>query len=179
MTCRPRQKLTAIVLGALTLGGCADQSMRVQKRYETYGPAALWTDGTEARPLPFGVVAQGDREREQALKVPPEAAAELLQRGHERYDIFCSPCHGLAGDGDGMIVARGFPKPPSYHEARLRAASAQHIVDVISHGYGVMYSYAARVSPRDRWAITAYIRALQLARHAELAQVPEAREKLP
>ncbi len=78
-----------------------------------------------------------------------------------------------------MIVARGFPKPPSYHTARLRAAPAQHFVDVITNGYGVMYSYAARVEPQDRWAIAAYIRALQLSQGAQVASVPDAREKLP
>ncbi len=104
----------------------------------------------------------------------------LLERGRQRFDIFCAPCHGPVGDGDGMIVRRGFPHPPSYHGARLRAAPASHFLDVITHGHGVMYSYAARVAPADRWAIIAYIRALQLSRGGvALAAVPEARERLP
>ncbi len=102
-----------------------------------------------------------------------------MQRGHERYYIYCSPCHGLDGKGDGMIVERGFPKPPSYHTDRLRAAPARHFFDVITKGYGVMYPYAARVTPEDRWAIVAYVRALQMSQQARLSDVPEAREKLP
>jgi mono/diheme cytochrome c family protein len=163
----------------LALAGCKDQSMRQQNRYDVFEPAALWPNGTEARPLPEGVVAQGDIARAEEAAVPPEATPTLLRRGHERYDIFCSPCHGLAGYGDGMIVARGFPAPPSYHTARLRAAPARHFFDVVTNGYGVMYSYAARVDPRDRWAIVAYIRALQLSQSAQVASVPDAREKLP
>jgi mono/diheme cytochrome c family protein len=88
----------------------------------------------------------------------------LIERGRERFNINCAPCHGFAGDGDGMIVSRGFPQPPSYHIDRLRSAPDGHFYDVISNGYGVMYSYADRVEPRDRWAITAYIRALQRTR---------------
>ena len=169
----------ALLLSALALAGCADQSMREQKRYDTYEPAALWPDGTAARPLPEGAVAQGDLARAAALAQPPAVTRALLRRGQERYEIFCTPCHGLAGYGDGMIVARGFPKPPSYHTARLRAAPAQYFVDVTTNGYGVMSAYAARVEPQDRWAIAAYIRALQLSQGAQVASVPGAREKLP
>ena len=113
------------------------------------------------------------------LAKPPAVDAQLLARGQERYDIYCSPCHGLSGNGDGMIVQRGFPAPPSYHTARLRAAPAQHFFDVITNGYGVMYSYASRVEPRDRWAIVAYVRALQESQSAKLADMPELRSKLP
>lgn len=173
-----RRKLT-LMLALLAVAGCQDQSMRQQKRYDTFEPAGLWRDGAAARPLPDGVVAQGDQSREEALARPPVMTLALLQRGRERYEIFCTPCHGLAGYGDGMIVARGFPAPPSYHSARLRAAPAQHFVDVISRGYGVMYPYASRVEPQDRWAIAAYIRALQLSQGAKVASLPELREKLP
>ena len=106
------------------------------------------------------------------------STAELLARGQERYGIFCAACHGLAGDGDGIIVAHGFPAPPSYHIDRLLAAPAQHFYDVITRGYGVMFSYADRVDAQDRWAIAAYIRALQLSRRVTLAEVPEAAEKI-
>ncbi|MGY3487113.1 mono/diheme cytochrome c family protein [Bradyrhizobium sp. USDA 4011] len=164
---------------ALLLAGCNDISMTQQKRYDTYAPAALFPDGTEAQALPAGVVAQGDLSRAEEIATPPKVDASLLARGQERYDIYCSPCHGLSGDGDGMIVRRGFPAPPSYHSARLRAAPAQHFFDVISHGYGVMYAYGARVEPRDRWAIVAYIRALQESRTARLAGEPELKDKLP
>ena len=173
-------KRVAIAIGAFALlAGCADQSMRQQKRYETYGAAGLWPDGTSARPLPAGTVAQSDPQRKAARDAPPPITQASIERGRERYDIYCSPCHGLDGNGDGMIVQRGFPKPPSYAEARLRAAPAQHFFDVITNGYGVMYSYAARVTPEDRWAIVAYVRSLQLAQQARLADAPEAREKLP
>jgi mono/diheme cytochrome c family protein len=95
-----------------------------------------------------------------------------LERGRERFDIFCSPCHSIAGDGDGMVPRRGFPHPPSYHTPRLRNAPDAHFYDVISQGYGLMYSYADRVAPADRWAIVAYIRALQLSQDARLRDVP-------
>ncbi len=102
--------------------------------------------------------------KDYANPLPPTAA--LLQRGRERFDIYCAPCHGRSGYGDGMVVRRGFPAPPSYHTDALRHAPDSHFYQVITHGYGVMYPYAARVSPRDRWAIVAYIRALQLSQHA-------------
>jgi mono/diheme cytochrome c family protein len=152
--------------------------MTQQKRDSTYAPAKLWSDGTAAQPLPEHVVAQGDLARDRAATAAPAVSPELLLRGRERFDIYCSPCHGLDGKGDGIVAARGFPHPPSFFEARLMAAPASQFYDAISKGYGVMYSYAARVKPRDRWAIVAYIRALQLSQHMTLAQVPEARERL-
>lgn len=169
----------ALLLAVLLIAGCKDQSMRQQNRYDVYEPAALWSDGTEARPLPEGTVSRSDLASAQEADHPPAVDAALLRRGQERYQIFCTPCHGAAGFGDGMIVARGFPAPPSYHTARLRAAPAQHFFDVITNGYGVMYSYAARVPPQDRWAIVAYIRALQLSHHAQVASVPDASKRLP
>lgn len=169
----------AAVVAVLTVVACDDQSMRLQKRYETEAPSPLWPDGTSARPLPEGVIARGAVAHREALAHAPSVTPELIARGRERYGIYCSPCHGLSGHGDGMIVARGFPAPPSYHSARLRAAAPEHLVDVITNGYGVMYPYAARVAPRDRWAITAYIRALQLSQAARVADDPDLREKLP
>lgn len=168
----------AFVLLTLALGGC-DQSMTVQPRYRAYARADLWPDGTAARPLPEHTVAQGDVARDAALANPPPVTAALIARGQDRFDIYCAPCHGLGGMGDGMVVQRGFPAPPSFASPRLRAASARHIVDVITNGYGVMYSYAARVAPADRWAIVAYVRALQAAGGVPLADVPDARDKLP
>ena len=166
------RRAATIAALALLLAGC-DVSMTQQRKYTTYAPARLWSDGTSARPLPAGVVAQGDGARFAAAQTPPPVSAALLARGRERFDAFCSPCHGLAGDGDGVVVAHGFPRPPSYHIDRLLAAPAQHFYDVITRGYGVMYSYADRVDPHDRWAIAAYIRALQLSRRATVAQAPE------
>jgi mono/diheme cytochrome c family protein len=108
------------------------------------------------------------------LQNPLPVTMELLQRGRERFDIFCAPCHGYDGNGDGMVVRRGFPKPPSYHTSGLRQAPDSHLFEVITHGYGAMYPYAERVTPDDRWAIVAYIRALQLSRNAPLDAVPAA-----
>ncbi|WP_426435559.1 c-type cytochrome [Bradyrhizobium genosp. P] len=174
-----RRRILFCFPAALLLAGCHDDSMTRQNRYGTYTRAALFPDGTEAQAPPPGVVALGDLARaDQAAKAPP-VDAQLLVRGHERYDIYCSPCHGLSGDGDGMIVRRGFPAPPSYHIARLREAPAQHFFDVIADGYGVMYSYASRVEPRDRWAIVAYLRALQQSRYTRLADAPQSWSKLP
>jgi len=171
-------RLVTIMALAALLSGC-DVSMTQQNKYGTYSQAPLWDDDTAARPLPPHTVAQGDLARDAAEKRPPPATPALLARGQQRFDIYCSPCHGLAGDGDGMIVRRGFPAPPSYHQARLLAAPASHFYDVITHGYGAMYSYADRVDPGDRWAIVAYIRALQLQRRATVALAPEAEQKLP
>lgn len=153
--------------------------MRQQNRYDVYAPAPLWPEGSEARPLPENVVSRGDLALWQEAGHAPTADPELLRRGQERYQIFCTPCHGIAGFGDGVVIARGFPAPPSYHTSRLRAAPARHFFEVITNGYGAMYSYAARVPPRDRWAIVAYIRALQLSQRADLASAPEAEERLP
>jgi mono/diheme cytochrome c family protein len=117
---------------------------------------------------PAGTVATDDK----LVHPPPPVTLALLQRGRERFDIYCAPCHGYDGRGDGMIVRRGFPTPPSYHTERLREAPIQHFYDVITNGYGVMFSYAARVAPSDRWAIIAYIRALQASTMANLTDVP-------
>jgi mono/diheme cytochrome c family protein len=165
------------LLLVLPVAGCG-LSMTEQRKYTTYEPATLWPNGSSAQPLPANVVAQGAVARHDDETKPPPVTLALLERGRERFGIYCSPCHGLAGDGDGIVVAHGFPAPPSYHIARLLAAPAQHFFDVITDGYGVMYSYADRVEPHDRWAIAAYIRALQLSRHAKMAQVPEAKDKL-
>jgi len=105
--------------------------------------------------------------------LPPITAA-LLARGRDRFDVFCSPCHGVAGDGDGFVVRRGFPAPPSYHTDRLRSASDAHLYAVITNGYGAMYPYANRLTPPDRMAVVAYIRALQLSQHASVDAVPPA-----
>lgn len=132
-------------------------------------------------------LAQGDAHEVRYTNPLPVTLA-LLQRGRERFDIYCGPCHGSSGAGDGMIVRRGFPAPPSYHTERLRNAPDSHFYQVISNGYGIMYPYADRVAPRDRWAIVAYIRALQLSQHvprdrldaqdrARLAALPAASER--
>lgn len=164
-----RTAATAVAL-ALLLAGC-DQNMDVQPKYSGYSPAPLFRAGTLRNP-PEGTVAREDLEHEAQIKNKPQLTSELLRRGQQRFNIFCSPCHGASGDGDGMIVQRGMPRPTSYHIDRLRAADDQYLFDVITNGHGAMYSYAARVPPRDRWAIVGYIRALQLARHASIDDVP-------
>lgn len=169
--------IVTVIAAGLALAGC-DLSMTQQRKLKTYAPTSLWPDGSSARPLPDHVVAQGDVQRAATAKAPPPVTAELLTRGQQRFGIFCSPCHGLAGDGDGIIVAHGFPAPPSYHIDRLLEAPAQHFYDVMTNGYGVMFSYADRVDERDRWAIAAYIRALQLSRRATVAEVTDAAEKI-
>lgn len=174
-----RRALPLLLPLLATLGACEDQSMRQQARYEVYGKAPLFPDHAEARRPPEGTVAIGALERETALREPPPVDAALLERGRQRYDAICTPCHGYTGHGDGMVVQRGFPAPPSYHDDRLRAAPAAYFVDVITRGYGVMYAYANRVEPRDRWAIAAYIRALQLSQGARVAEAPGLAEKLP
>ncbi len=130
------------------------------------------------KPAP-GTVARGDLARDRQKTEKPPLTAALLERGREQFNIFCAPCHSRTGDGDGMIVHRGMPRPPSYHQGRLRSAPDQHFFDVMTNGYGAMYSYASRVQPADRWAITAYIRALQLSQYATLDLVPaQERERL-
>ena len=167
------------ILLSLGLGACDDVSMAHQKKDRTYAPSSVWSDGASARPLPEGTVAQGDLARENATNVPPVVTSGLLARGRRRYEIFCTPCHGLTGEGDGIVVKRGFPAPPPFDLARLRQAPAQYFFDVISQGYGVMYPFASHVPPEDRWSIVVYVRALQLAGQAPVALIPEATEKLP
>jgi mono/diheme cytochrome c family protein len=169
-------KRFAVALLVLALVSC-DESMDSQNRLKTYGAADgidAWPAAGEALPRVAGTVAQGDLDREAAIAEPPAVSLALVQRGRERYGIYCAACHGLTGDGDGMVVQRGFPAPPSYHTDRLRQAPVQHFYDVMTNGYGAMYSFANRVQPADRWAIAAYIRALQRSQNATVAQVPDA-----
>jgi mono/diheme cytochrome c family protein len=162
------------LLGLLALlAACGQYSMANQKKYESYEQAALFLDdSTMQEPVP-GTVWRGELAARAVLEHRPPMTVALLRRGQERFDIFCAPCHGRAGDGQGVIVQRGFPPPPSYHTDALRNAPDQHFLDVIQNGYGVMYSYAERVPPPDRWAIVAYIRALQLGQRAVVAELPE------
>jgi mono/diheme cytochrome c family protein len=161
---------TVLLLAVVSLAAC-DQNMDVQPHYREYAPAPLFRGGTLRVP-PAGSVARDDPARDRTVTSRPALTAELLNRGQERFAIFCSPCHGAGGDGNGIIVQRGMPRPTSYHDDRLRTADDQHFFDVITNGYGAMYSYASRVPPGDRWAIVAYIRALQLSRHATIEDVP-------
>jgi mono/diheme cytochrome c family protein len=162
------------LMSAIATAGCVDQSMTHQPHYGPNAPASIFANGSAAQTPPEGALSQGDRERFEASTQRPSVDLALLARGRERFGIFCAPCHGFEGDGDGAIVRRGFPRPPSYYEPRLMQADAQHFFDTITNGFGVMYAYGSRIGPRDRWAIVAYIRALQQSRSATLAEAPEA-----
>jgi mono/diheme cytochrome c family protein len=157
-----------VVSSCLALGGCYDASMTKQRKYSAYAPSSLWSDGTSARAPPAGTVALGDLALDREANDPPPATPALLARGRQRYAIFCAPCHGDDGRGDGIVVKRGFPKPPPFDLSRLREASGRRLFDVITHGVGVMYPYASMIAPTDRWAIVAYIRAIQLAEGASV-----------
>ena len=175
----------------LLVAGCdLRQRMFDQPKYEPLERSAFFDDGLSSRqPVP-GTVArgqlrldthfhQGTIEGELATSLP--AAIELdyglLKRGQERYDIFCAPCHDRTGRGNGMIVQRGLKQPASLHEDRMREAPIGHFYDVITNGFGAMYSYASRIPAEDRWAIAAYIRALQFSQNAEFEQLPEADQR--
>ncbi len=170
----------------LLLGGCSlKQDMALQPKNRPLSPSDFFTDGRSERPLLENTVARGSL-ADDALFVPKESNSfplpvtlELLERGEGRYKIFCTPCHGLQGDGNGMIAMRGMKHPPSYHQERLRQVPTGYIYDVITNGFGAMYGYSAQIPPRDRWAIIAYVRALQLSRNAKVADLPAGlREKV-
>jgi hypothetical protein len=188
-------RVLLMVLCLLVLSGCNVWPLRMadQPRYDPLEPSTLFADGTSAQPLPPNTMPRGEWGRtilddrlytgkvngEYAERIPLTVDRAFLLRGQERFNIFCSPCHGRVGDGQGMIVQRGFPQPPSFHTDRLRQQPVGYFYDVISNGFGVMYSYASRIPPQDRWAIVAYIRALQLSQNATLDNVPaDARDKL-
>lgn len=172
----PRRSFFTIAL--LALAACGND-MRDQPRYDPLAAAPGWPNDQSARVPAEGTVARDDPPGSRPETLPEPLSRALLERGGERFDIFCSPCHGGTGYGDGMIVQRGFPAPPSLHSARLRDAPLRHFYDVIGDGFGRMYAYGARVPPEDRWAIAAYIRALQLSQHATLDDLtPEQRKDL-
>ncbi len=148
-----------MLLALLALAGCKKFDMAAQPKNRTWDASSFLPQGRVMQPPPSGSVAHGLPGDDVAA--PSVITAALLRRGRERYGIYCTPCHAASGDGSGMIVERGFPRPPPLYAERLRQAPASHFYDVMTHGYGVMYSYAARVAPSDRWAIAAYIRALQ------------------
>ena len=174
--------LGSVAVALVALVGC-QQKMAEQPRYEPLAPSTFFPDGRSSRPLVPGTVARGQLQTDEqfytgqsggrpADTFPSPVTRQVLERGQERYDIYCSPCHGRLGTGDGMIVRRGLCCPPSFHLDRLREAPVGHFFDVITHGFGAMASYAAQVPPADRWAITAYIRALQLSQRTALVDLP-------
>jgi len=173
-----------LVAGLVLLAGCAENEMDKQPKYQRpFQASTFFTDGRSARPLVQGTVARGQLQADQAYyagksgdlfidEIPRKVDAKLLAFGRERFNIYCAPCHSQTGDGQGMIVKRGFSPPPSFHQDRLRDAPAGHFFHVITNGYGAMYSYASRIPVDDRWAIVAYIRALQLSQNARIDDVP-------
>jgi mono/diheme cytochrome c family protein len=164
--------------------------MHDNPRYEPLEANAQYADGRSQRMPVANTVARGQlREDEHyyggkvngqlAADFPMPVSAELMLRGQERFNVFCSPCHGRTGKGDGMVVRRGYRAPMSFHDPRLRDAPPGYVFDVITHGFGAMPDYASQIRAEDRWAIVAYMRALQLAGYATLADVPAAeRERL-
>jgi hypothetical protein len=173
-------------LAVFTAGCQIRQDMADQPKNRPLSPSPFFDDGRSERPLLENSVARGSIADDE-LFVPKESNAfplpltpELLKRGQERYKIFCTPCHGLQGDGNGMVSMRGMKHPPSYHDARLRQVPNGYIYDVITNGFGGMLGYSAQIPAADRWAIVAYVRALQLSRNVPASELPPGvREKLP
>jgi hypothetical protein len=185
---------TSRFLGAACAAACVffgagcdalKQDMANQPKNKPLSPSEFFDDGRSERPLVENTVARGSIADDE-LFVPKDSNSfplpvnqKLLERGEERYKIFCTPCHGLQGDGNGMISVRGMKHPPSFHQDRLRQAPNGYFFDNITNGFGAMYGYSAQIPPRDRWAIVAYVRALQLSRNMKAADLPaELREKL-
>lgn len=184
--CRTIQICGSMSFLLLLVTGCElRQRMFDQPKYEPLERSTFFADGLSARqPVP-GTVARGqlrldthlhlgtiEGELAETLPTNIELDYGLLKRGQERYDIFCAPCHDRTGRGNGMIVQRGLKQPPSMHEDRLREAPIGHFFDVMTNGFGAMYSYSSRIPVEDRWAIAAYIRALQFSQNAEFDQLP-------
>jgi mono/diheme cytochrome c family protein len=189
-----RQYGTSIVilLAALVfvsgLPGC-HEDMYDQKKYKPLASSEFYRDGQSSRPLVEGTVVHRDHSDDGVIatglvdgkpsEVFPLALSEaMVRRGQERFNIFCSPCHGRTGDGGGMIVQRGFPRPPSFYADSIRALPVGRYVDVIAHGFGRMYSYADRVDPVDRWAVAAFIRTLQASREVDVHDIPDSQRQV-
>ena len=173
--------LLALAAAAL-LGGCR-QDMHNQPKFIPLRESDFYADHRSARPLVDGTVARGHLDSDELLttgkvngqdatEFPWPVTSQMMARGRERFDIYCSPCHDRTGSGDGMIVRRGYRRPPSFHIERLRQAPVGHFFDVMTNGFGAMPDYREQVPVPDRWAIVAYIRALQASQHATLDDVP-------
>jgi len=183
-------KLAVVVLAGAASVACR-QDMQDQPKYIPLRPSEFFSDGRSERPLIYGTVARGHLNDDAAFYTgkgpdgkpldtfPFPVTKDVILRGQDRFNVYCSPCHDRAGDGNGMIVRRGYRKPPSYHTDKIRQLQNGFIYDVITNGFGAMPDYAAQIPPRDRWAIVAYVRALQLSRSASINDVPaEARAQL-
>jgi mono/diheme cytochrome c family protein len=159
------------------------QDMHDQPKYRPLRSSAFFADHLSARPVVAGTVPRGQLHDDDLLYTGKANGADAavfpfriddraLARGRERFDIFCSPCHGRTGMGDGMVVQRGYRRPPAFDDQRLRDAPVGHFFDVITNGFGAMPDYSVQIRPNDRWAIAAYVRALQLSAHATVGDVP-------
>lgn len=181
-----RHNVVVLIVAACgVLAGCR-QDMHDAPRYEPLEGSTFFDDGRSSRMLVANTVARGMLREDEHLYAgkidgqltdmfPMPVTAEVMARGRDRFNVFCSPCHGRTGQGNGMVVQRGFRAPPSYHEERLRNAPAGYFFDVMTHGFGAMPDYAAQVPVADRWAIAAYIRALQFSQRATVNDVPPER----
>ena len=178
MASEPFRRIAVFVVLLGCVAGCR-QDMHNQPKYVPLRESTFFPDGRSARPLVAGTVARGYLRDDELLytgKVdgadatvfPFDVDMAVMTRGRERFDIYCSPCHGRTGLGDGMVVRRGYRRPPAFDLDRLRDAAVGHFFDVITNGFGAMPDYAAQIAARDRWAIAAYVRALQLSQHAML-----------
>jgi mono/diheme cytochrome c family protein len=173
-----------LCIGLLACGTGCRRDMFNQPKSKPLAQSDFFQDNHMAsRPIVPFTIARGQLNEDEeyytgkagtnlVTELPTPVTRDLLERGRERYDIYCAECHGRLGDGNGMIVQRGFPRPPSYHIDRLRQAPVGHFFDVMTRGYGIMYSYADHVSVSDRWAIAAYIRVLQTSQGATVADLP-------
>ncbi len=181
----PRNVLVVVLL-ALGAAGCR-QDMHDAPRYKPLAASDFFADGRASRNLPAGTVARGWLRADEALytgRANGELLAEFpfpithaeMQRGRDRYNIYCTPCHGILGDGQGMVVQRGLRRAASYHQDRLRDEKVGYFFDVVTNGFGAMQGYAEQIPVRDRWLIVAYVRALQLSQHATMADVPADRQ---
>ena len=168
----------------LTVAACR-QDMHDQPKYRGLRGSDFFPNGQSARPLVSNTIARGHLNEDRLLMTGKDGASDttvfpfpvterVMARGQERFNIYCSPCHGQTGMGDGMVVRRGFRRPPSFSEERLRTAAIGHFYDVITNGIGAMADYQTQVPVDDRWAIVAYVRALQLSAYAPLDVVPAA-----
>jgi len=179
-----------MLLASVTVAACRQpQKMADQPYKEPLEPSEFFTDGMASRHPPSGTVPRGEAQDDffgtekiagKATGAPPyPVTMEVLERGQEHYNVFCSPCHDRLGTGQGMVVRRGFPRAHSFHDPRLREAPASHFFEVMTRGFGAMPSYAEALPPVDRRAVIAYIRALQLSRNVRLTDLPpEDQEKL-
>jgi mono/diheme cytochrome c family protein len=178
---RSRPLLLTAAVGALLVAAGCRQDMHDQPKLKPYRSSQFFANGSGFQEFPAHTVARGTLQEDPlystgkladgspATELPMPMTRALMLRGQERYNIFCSPCHGRLGDGRGMVVQRGYKQPTSYHDERLRQAPVGYFFDVMTNGFGVMSSYAPQVPVADRWAIAAYIRALQLSQHADAA----------